>query len=115
MKTLLGDPVRLYDDPPHDAIFPYAVFGDGTQSDSSSVTGDMSEHRVLIHVWSRYAGRREVKQIAGRIRTVLHDAPLVLTEHTLINLRCETIEFSRARDGRAYHALARFRAVTETP
>jgi len=43
----------------------------------------------------------------------LDDAPLVLTGHTLVNCRFSVADVRREADGRTYHALVRFRAVTE--
>ena len=113
IKALIGDPARIFDDVPRDATFPYLTIGEGTETDWGTSSDDGTEHRVVIHGWSRYAGRREVKQVMQRVRTVLHDAALTLVGYRLINLRCETIEFSRATDGRSYHGLMRLRAVVE--
>lgn len=115
LKSLIGDPARIYDDVPRDAAFPYLTVAEGTQSEWGSQIDEGAEHRLIVHAWSRYAGRREVKQIIERVRTILHAGVLTLTGHTLINLRCEAIDFTRANDARSYHAMARFRAVTETP
>jgi Protein of unknown function (DUF3168) len=43
----------------------------------------------------------------------LDDAPLNLADHRLVNLRFALADVRRDADGRTYHALVRFRAVTE--
>jgi hypothetical protein len=43
----------------------------------------------------------------------LDDAPLAPDGHTLVNLRFSVADIRREADGRTYHALVRFRAVTE--
>jgi hypothetical protein len=43
----------------------------------------------------------------------LDDAPLVLADHHLVNFRFAVADVRREGDGRTYHALVRFRAVTE--
>jgi glutathionyl-hydroquinone reductase len=43
----------------------------------------------------------------------LDDAPLTLADHALVNLRFTLADVRREADGRTYHALVRFRAVTE--
>ena len=48
-----------------------------------------------------------------QIWTALDDAPLSLTDHRLVNLRFAVADVRREADGRTYHALVRFRAVTE--
>jgi len=43
----------------------------------------------------------------------LDDAPLALAGQRLVNLRFAVADVRREADGRTYHALVRFRAVTE--
>ena len=58
-------------------------------------------------------GKRQANEIMGAIRTALHDQPLTLTGHRLVNLRHEFSEARRDPDGETTHGIARFRAVTE--
>ena len=71
------------------------------------------EHRLTLHAWSRQGGHREAHQIAGALLQALDDAPLAPDGHTLVNLRFSVADIRREADGRTYHALVRFRAVTE--
>jgi Protein of unknown function (DUF3168) len=112
VKALIGDPARIYDDVPRNPAFPYAVIGEGGETDWSSQSSEGVEARMTVTAWSRYAGRKEAKQIMDRIRTVLHDANLAVAGWRLINLRCENAEFGRGPGG-AYRGQARFRAVLE--
>jgi hypothetical protein len=113
IKALIGDPARLYDDVPRDAAYPYVTIGEAREEDWSTKTEEGSEHRLVFYVWSRYGGRREVKQILSRIRTVLHDASPGVSGYALINLRCEAMEAFRAGDARSYRGVARYRAAME--
>jgi glutathionyl-hydroquinone reductase len=45
--------------------------------------------------------------------SALDDAALVITGHRLVNLRFTLADIRREADGRTYHAVVRFRAVTE--
>ena len=66
-----------------------------------------------MHVWSKAKGKKEVLDVMELARATLHDAPLDLEGHRLVNLR---LEFSEARyDDRnvAHHGFLRFRAVVE--
>ena len=58
-------------------------------------------------------GKKQAHEIIGAIRTALHDQPLTLTGHRLVNLRHEFSEARRDPDGETIHGIARFRAVTE--
>jgi hypothetical protein len=51
--------------------------------------------------------------IAGALLSALDDAPLPLDGHRLVNLRFALADIRREAAGRTYHAVVRFRAVTE--
>ena len=71
------------------------------------------EHQLTLHAWSRQGGHSEAHLIAGALLQALDDAPLALADHQLVNLRFSLADVRREADGRTYHALVRFRAVTE--
>jgi hypothetical protein len=81
--------------------------------DWSTGTESGAEHILLLHVWSRYAGKHEAYEIADAIREVLDDAELSLDDHRLINLTHQYSDLKRDPDGETYHGVLRFRAVTE--
>ncbi|MGU3492744.1 DUF3168 domain-containing protein [Xanthobacteraceae bacterium A53D] len=104
---------RVHDVPPADASFPFVTLGEAVVSDWSTATEGGSEQVLTLHVFSRQGGRAEAMAIASAVQQALHDAPLVLVGHALANLRATTAEVRRDADGRTFHALVRFRAVTE--
>lgn len=104
---------RIYDDVPRGAEFPYVTFGETTLRDWSTGGEEGSEHIVTLHVWSHAAGRREAQAVMGAVRTALHDQPLSLAGHRLVNLRHEFSDARRDPDGETYHGIVRLRAVTE--
>jgi hypothetical protein len=112
LTTLLGG-ARVYDEPPRAANFPYVTLGEARISDFSAGDERGEEHQLTLHAWSRQGGHREAHLIAGALLQVLDDAPLALAEHRLVNLRFATADVRREADGRTYHALVRFRAMTE--
>ena len=81
--------------------------------DFSTGTEPGEEHQLTLHAWSRQGGHREAHVIAGALLQALDGAALTLTGHRLVNLRFALADVRRERDGRTYHALVRFRAVTE--
>jgi len=113
VQAVLGDPPRIYDAVPRDAVFPYAVIGDGSESDWSTATEPGSEHVLQVNVWSRAGGHKEAKEIAGAIRDALDGASLAITGQTLIGIRYLDCDHARSADGETYRASLRFRAVTE--
>lgn len=110
--ALLGGP-KVYDEPPRAAQFPYVTLGEARVVDFSTGTEEGAEHQLTLHAWSRQGGHREAHTIAGALLQALDDAPLTLADHRLVNLRFSLADIRREADGRTYHALVRFRAVTE--
>jgi hypothetical protein len=104
---------RVYDDVPRGAELPYVTFGASTARDWSTGTEAGSEHSVVLNVWSRHAGEREVHLIMAAVRDALHEAALGITGHRLISLRHEVSEAVRDPDGETYRGIIRFRAVLE--
>ena len=104
---------RIFDAPPRDAAYPYVTLGEARILDASVDAGAMQEHQLTLHAWSRQGGHKEAHVIAGALLQALDDAPLALAGHRLVNLRFAIADIRREADGRTYHALVRFRAVTE--
>lgn len=113
LNALLGGP-RVYDEVPRAADFPYVTLGEARITDWSTGTEAGAEHQLTLHAWSRQGGHREAHEIAGALLQALDDAPLTVERHQLVNLRFALADIRREADGRTYHALVRFRAVTET-
>ncbi len=112
LNTLLGGS-KVYDEPPRGAAFPYVTLGETRISNFSSGDQFAEEHQLTLHAWSRQGGHREAHLITGTLLQVLDDAPLTLAGHHLVNFRFAVADVRREADGRTYHALVRFRAVTE--
>jgi hypothetical protein len=112
LTALLG-PGRVFDDVPQGTPLPYVTFGQATQRDWSTGTEEGTEHLVVLHVWSAARGKKQAHEILGAVRSALHDRPLSLAGHSLINLRHEHSEARRSSDGETIHGTARFRAITE--
>jgi len=111
IQSLLG--TRIFDAVPRNAAFPYAVFGDGKETNWDTATEAGSEHQFVVTVWSRAGGHKEAKSIADAIRFRLNNATLSLDGHALVDLRFVDCEYARETDGQTYSATLSFRAVTE--
>ena len=112
LTALLGGP-KIYDEPPRAAACPYVTRGEARVSDFSAGSERGDEHQLTLHAFSRQGGHREAHLIAGALLQALDDAPLSPDGHRLVNLRFAVADVRREPDGRTYHALVRFRAVTE--
>ena len=112
LTKLLGG-ARIHDDAPQGASFPFITLGQSVMRDWSTGTEAGAEHNLTLHVWSRAGGKKQVHEIIEAIRGVLHNRPLPLTDHYLINLRHEFSEARLDPDGDKFHGIVRYRAVTE--
>jgi len=112
LVNVLGGP-KIYDEPPRAAAFPYVTLGEARIADFSTGTEPGEEHQLTLHAWSRQGGHKEAHLIAGALLQAFDDAALNLADHQLVNFRFSVADVRREADGRTYHALVRFRAVTE--
>jgi hypothetical protein len=110
--ALLGS-ARVYDDVPRGAAFPYVSLAAFSARDWATGTEPGTEITFTVHAWSRGAGHKGPHLLAEAVRSALHDQPLTLADHHLVNLRHESSETRRERDGDTYRVIARFRATLE--
>lgn len=103
---------EVYDDVPQGAAFPYVTIGDDTAVDWSGSLMRGEESTLTVHAWSRYAGRKEAKDLLASIKAALHEQSLSVTGANLVNLRFEFSETFMDADGETRHGVIRFRAVT---
>jgi len=113
VKTVLGNPARIYDDPPPDPVFPYMTIGRFETKPADSSGADATEHAVTLHVWSRYGGRAEALEALSAMRSALHNAPLAVESCALVLLLAQFTDVFRSGDGRTTHGVLRMRAIVE--
>jgi hypothetical protein len=104
---------RIHDDVPQASALPYLALGQTTSRDWSTATEPGTEHTLTLHVWSDAKGKKQAHEILAAARSALHDQPLTLAGHRLVNLRHEFSEARRDSDGETLHGIVRFRALTE--
>ncbi|MBL4617068.1 MAG: DUF3168 domain-containing protein [Robiginitomaculum sp.] len=113
VQAVLGSPVRLYDDPPAEPIYPFASFGRHQSRDTDADTFALNEQTLSLHIWSRYRGKREAQQILEAVRGSLNDMPPAMNGHRLVSIRTVFADVLRARNGRIFQAILRLRALTQ--
>ncbi|MCI5044183.1 MAG: DUF3168 domain-containing protein [Aquisalinus sp.] len=112
LQLLLGNPPRVHDQPPPGAFFPFLTIGETRLRALEGVEGAV-EHDLRFHAWSQYEGRAELKEIISAVYDVLHNATLTVTGHRLVSLRFVFSDIFRKIDSETFHAVMRYRAVTE--
>lgn len=111
VAALVG--VRIYDDPPSDAVFPFITLGRVETRPADASSADALEHAVTLHVWSRHGGRAEALSVVAAMRAVLHNAALTIEGRALVLLLAVFSDVFRSGDGRTTHGVLRLRAITE--
>lgn len=112
LTGLLGG-AKIYDGAPQDADLPYVIFAQSLARDWSAGDEDGEEHIITLHVWSEWAGRKQVHEIMSALRDLLHGADLALSAHRLVNLRHEFSDARREPGAEMFRGITRYRAVTE--
>lgn len=112
VRAQIGDPVRLYDHVPPGAAFPYVTFGETNANDYGTKDGAGLEQTVTLHVFSRYRGRKQVKDILAALYDALHQQNLTVSGQSFVDCRFSSAATVRTEDGVTYQGVIRFRVRT---
>lgn len=99
---------KLFDDVPRSASFPYVTFGAGQTVDRSSSDGTGYQHTLILNVWSRSGGRKEVLAIVELVRAAVLKQPVDLDDFCVVLARLEAVDVRRGSDGETYQGAMRF-------
>ena len=102
----------VYDEVVEGNSYPFITLGEETAIDYSTNNLVGAETTINIHIWSRYKGSKQSKQIMDKVHDLLHDVSLTVSGVNLINLRFEYSDIMRDPDGITRHGVMRFRAIT---
>lgn len=98
------------------AGMPYIVLGDYTFTPFDDDTSTGLDVTITIHIWSRYAGNREIDMISGRIYELLHRAEDSIT---LSSGRVFGVDLDRSEapliesDGETRHGIEVYRILVD--
>ena len=112
IKSLLGEPARIWDQPPEGQGFPHLLIG-RSESRPISADGCGIEHSLTLSCVSRFAGTEEARAVCAAMRARLHDATLEGDGVRTISLRVTFVDVFRSADLHRAYAVIRLRAVTE--
>jgi len=110
--ALLGDPPRIHDDPPDEAVLPWLRIGRSV-SRPVGADGGGTEHRLGLTCVSGFRGAEEARAICAAIRVALEDAAPATDGVRTVSLTTTSVEVFRSADGRRTYGVMRLRAVTE--
>jgi hypothetical protein len=117
LQSLIGNPIRLYQDVPPFTAWPgaYVTIGESQLLPDKAGCIDGSEIYVTLNVWAQSPGYAEVKRIANAITDALDEQEdnLTIIEHKICLIQREEILFRRDTDNVTTRAIMTFRALTE--
>lgn len=105
--------LTVYDHVPEDAAFPYVVIGEDTHVPFDTDDSLGAESTVTIHVWSRYRGKKEAKDMQGTIYDALTRQELTIDGYDLITIEFEYSDVLLDPDGITIHGVSRFRFIVD--
>jgi hypothetical protein len=125
LQAWLGDPARLYDHVPGDAVHPYVVIGEIEGRPFDSKTSQGMSLTLSLHVWDGadggsggaapgYRGAGRLRQIMARLVALLDRAALDLDGHSLVMLRLAQSETRTGTDGLVREGLQRYHALVQS-
>ena len=107
------DSVPQANDAGSGSSFPYVTIGEDTHVEWDTDTELGADVTITIHTWSRYRGRKEVKNIQGRIYEILHRANLSVSGYHLVGIDWLQSESFMDTDGLTRHGVQTFRITIE--
>ncbi len=115
LKTLLGNPIRLYQKVPPNPVFPYVTIGESQNTPDLAECIDGSEVFPVIHIWTRAQTYADAKKISANIWAVLSAASFTLTENRLLVFERDSIgdQTGVATDTVTQHIASHYRALLE--
>lgn len=93
--------------------FPYITIGEDILNNADTDTELMMQVSITIHVWSRYGGRSETKQIQGLIYDSLHRANLAQSGYKFVTITQGDSQSFLDADGETYHGVQTFNLLIE--
>lgn len=112
-KKAIYDSVPQPTKPELKTAFPYVVVGDETAEPADTDDADARETVIDIHTFTRYKGKKELKNIMDAIKAALHDASLTVTGEKFVFCYWEFSTTALEPDGVTHHGVQRFRLYTE--
>ena len=112
VRAVLGEPARVWDQPPANGGFPRLLVGRG-ESRPVAADGCGIEHRLTLTAVSRFPGTEEARAVAGAVRTALNDAVLEADGVRTVSVQVRFCDVFPSPDRRRTWGVMRVRAVTE--
>lgn len=112
VRAVLGDPARVWDQPPDKPVFPHLLIG-RVESRPVAADGCGIEHVLTLTCASKFGGAEEARAVVAAVRAALLDGALEADGVRTVSVRVVFSDVFRSPDLRRTWAVVRVRAVTE--
>lgn len=101
--------LRVYDEAPEGATFPYTSIGESSVTGSDSKTDNSDDVFETFHVWSRAKGFKELKQLCNTIIQAISGYQFAEPGYQIRFIELDSINTMRDPDGLTRHAVIRLK------
>ncbi len=102
---------RIYNNVPQDTAYPYVTIGEDISTDESTDDGIRRISTIVVHQWSRFRGREEVKEMQYRIEEALNRAELLISGYEFVGIHIEQTDSFLDEDALTRHGTMSFRTI----
>lgn len=114
--AVMGQPARIWDQPPPDPLFPHLLLGRSETRPYAGLHGaggEGLEHLITLTSVSRFGGLEEAKATMAALRAALDRPRPEVAGLGLVSWRVTYADVFRSADWRSVFGIARIRALTE--
>ena len=101
----------VLDDVDESQSFPYVSIGEDVINEWDTVSDSGGDASITIHVWSRYKGRKQAKEIMGKVYDSLHRQQLTAAGYDVVMSNFETETSFLDSDGLTRHGVQTYRIL----
>lgn len=112
-STLMAKVTGVFDFVQDNQSYPYIVIGEGTSVPMVTFDRFGEEATTMIHIWSRYQGFKETADIMDDLNRLLAHQDLTMDGYDTITCFYDFSETLREPDGITFHAVVRYRILTQ--
>lgn len=101
------------DDSGDNSLFPIITMGEDSVQVWATDTATGADAQVELHIWSRYPGWKEAKEVSGAVFDALHRKDITVPNHELLGIEWQDDEMIRDSDGLTMHLVTTYRVLID--
>lgn len=104
----------IYDEAPQGSSFPYITIGEANHAEWDTDTTLGNRVSLVIHSWSRYRGRKEIKEMQGEIYAALNRSDLDIIGYHFVTCDFVNSQSFIDTDGKTRHGTQAFNVLMDS-